>query len=787
MHTFAQPQRSTPEAGREVRSALRQQRPIGATNEAPPIVYEALQSPGQPLDTPTRAFFEPRFGHEFGRVRIHSDTKAARSTRAVNALAYTVGQDLVFGAGQFSPRSSAGKELLAHELAHAVQQTAISARPLGRLTVTSPGDGYEREADRVSSAVAHGAAIPAVQKASPTLVARKPDPVQPATEEDRRQVVDAAARWLTAMADQVQGMRQMAAVALATTPGSAAGPRAFHRYLNQEVLGRLLNNTISVFEAQRSDNPYINFPVESPEQTRLGEAYARAIEQFGLAIEEAAVNAPNLAPAVEETEASAYARNKLRWLEANPSTPLGAGLRTTFTQTEQDLSARRHQQVSTELTNLAATVHRFNLAGDGAQRLRSALLGSTYRLVKDPASGNVEAKSDATLQATIQPILDQLSGIEWAVSEAISRLDRAEARTRAFAADPTANQADGDKLQTHFATRDPGYATLLADRFARMARELRGQGSLFIHARNPQDPECTVGSIGGGLSVTAAHAEPNHFYFCQSIRVGEEERVSTVVHETVHAVIPSLGARGPVASTADTPRDRSYASERIYSHLSTEEALDNAESYSFYVDDLLGVQVQRPSAPQDTVTGCADAAPVHDAIARATYRIRLAAMWAEQTLAEHGATLPGYIVTIVQHGFPGADAARAQGVLTHLRNLAGTLDYYLPVVCRTATDTEARAGALVYGPRNTATAGGVGTTSRAYPAGTLRICPAWFPATPAVREDALTSILVLRYRGSVPIADIAGLVALARHIQEEAHPSVATRTLQQHQATDPPP
>lgn len=708
-------------------------------------MHDVLRSPGQPLDAATRAFFEPRFGYDLSQVRVHADAKAAGSARAVRALAYTVGRDVVFGSGQFSPGTAAGQKLLAHELAHAVQQSSTS----------------------------------------PTVVARVPDPVPQATAADRRQVVDDAARWFAGVADQVQTLRSEAAVALATTPGSAAGPRAFHGLLNQGLLSRLLGKAISVFEAQRSDNPYINFPAESPEQTRLGEAYSRAMEQFGLAIEEARANAVNLAPAVRETEEAEYARNNLRWMEANPAAPLAAGIRTTFTRAELDLSARHHQQVSTQLANLTATLHQYNLAGDGAQRLRLALLDATYRLVQDPATGSVAARRDATLEASIQPVLDRLAGIEWALSQAVDRLDRAETRTRAFAANAAANPAVGNTLQAHFSTRDPGYATLLADRFARMKRELRGQGSLAVHARNPQDSECGVGSVGGGLSVTKAHAKPNHFYFCQDVTIGDEDTVSTVVHETVHAVIPALGARAPVTPSSETPRDRSYAGERIYSRLSTEEALDNAESYSYFVDELLGVPVPRPSAPRDVVTGCANADPVHDALARATYRIRLAAMWASQTLDLHrGAALPQYVVTIVQRGFPGADAARAREVVTHLSNLAARLDYYLPVACRPATDSEARAGALVYGPRNAAAAGRVMATSRAYPAGTLRVCPAWFPADAAVREDALTAILVLRYRSTVPATDVMGLVTLARHIQEEAHPSVSGRTLQQHQAAD---
>jgi hypothetical protein len=89
---------------------------------APAIVNEVLQSSGQPLDVATRAFMEPRFGHDFSHVRVHTDAKAAASAHAVNALAYTVGQDVVFGAGEYAPQTTEGRRLLAHELAHTLQQ-----------------------------------------------------------------------------------------------------------------------------------------------------------------------------------------------------------------------------------------------------------------------------------------------------------------------------------------------------------------------------------------------------------------------------------------------------------------------------------------------------------------------------------------------------------------------------------------------------------------------------------------------------------------------------------------
>ena len=105
--------------------------PSASTN-APPIVHETLGGSGQPLDSSTRADMEPRFGYDFGNVRVHFDAHAAASARSVNALAYTVGNDIVFSEGAFAPDDPSGRSLLAHELAHVVQQSAAHT-PQGQL------------------------------------------------------------------------------------------------------------------------------------------------------------------------------------------------------------------------------------------------------------------------------------------------------------------------------------------------------------------------------------------------------------------------------------------------------------------------------------------------------------------------------------------------------------------------------------------------------------------------------------------------------------------------------
>ena len=97
----------------------------------PPIVHEALSGTGRPLDPATKEFFEPRFGHDFSSVRVHSGPAAEQSARSVNAHAFTVGRDIVFASGQYAPGSDSGRLLLAHELVHTIQQGS-QARTLAR-------------------------------------------------------------------------------------------------------------------------------------------------------------------------------------------------------------------------------------------------------------------------------------------------------------------------------------------------------------------------------------------------------------------------------------------------------------------------------------------------------------------------------------------------------------------------------------------------------------------------------------------------------------------------------
>jgi hypothetical protein len=120
-------------------------------------VWKTLNASGVPLDPVIRNEMELMFGTDFSGVRIHTGPQAAQSARSVNALAYTVAPHIVFGDSHFAPHTEGGKRVLAHELAHVVQQSqgAVRGSPTadGALSISDPSDPFEREADLIASQV----------------------------------------------------------------------------------------------------------------------------------------------------------------------------------------------------------------------------------------------------------------------------------------------------------------------------------------------------------------------------------------------------------------------------------------------------------------------------------------------------------------------------------------------------------------------------------------------------------------------------------------------------------
>jgi hypothetical protein len=162
--------------------------------ETEEIIHQS-RGGGQPLGESVRDQMETAIGSDFRGVRVHADGQADTLSRAVNARAFTVGHDLYFRQGAYEPGSSSGRELLAHELTHVVQQSGGGVQR--KLTISQPGDKYEQEADQVAhavtrleqSGVSSPAATPAVQRQLP---------VPPMEEEKKEETVQTKAEpgWL---------------------------------------------------------------------------------------------------------------------------------------------------------------------------------------------------------------------------------------------------------------------------------------------------------------------------------------------------------------------------------------------------------------------------------------------------------------------------------------------------------------------------------------------------------------------------------------------------------------
>jgi hypothetical protein len=120
--------------------------------EAAPEVESVISSSGRPLDRETRRYMESRIGFDFSKVRIHTDSRAAASAKSLNARAYTVGNNVVFGPARFAPNTTEGRRLLAHELTHTVQQTR-SEPHADVLPAGKPRDKFEIEANEFARSV----------------------------------------------------------------------------------------------------------------------------------------------------------------------------------------------------------------------------------------------------------------------------------------------------------------------------------------------------------------------------------------------------------------------------------------------------------------------------------------------------------------------------------------------------------------------------------------------------------------------------------------------------------
>lgn len=130
---------------------------LGAEEDEASPVHDVVGSGGgTPLDTATQATMESAFGTSFEHVRVHTDDRASASAESVGANAYTVGSDVVFRGGQYSPSTPTGQRTIAHELAHVVQQSqgpVDGSDAPGGIRVSDPSDRFERAAEQTADEV----------------------------------------------------------------------------------------------------------------------------------------------------------------------------------------------------------------------------------------------------------------------------------------------------------------------------------------------------------------------------------------------------------------------------------------------------------------------------------------------------------------------------------------------------------------------------------------------------------------------------------------------------------
>ena len=157
-------------AGQQQSSQRAVHRP-GTSQLASPEVLEWATGDGRPLHDATRLSFEQNFGFDFSGVRIHDDGAAHRAASALGARAFTVGPHISFAAGQHDPATDAGRHLLAHELAHVVQQRSISAS-VSDFTVLPSDHASEQQAQHAARTVTAGGLAPLLTPAPDAVVQR---------------------------------------------------------------------------------------------------------------------------------------------------------------------------------------------------------------------------------------------------------------------------------------------------------------------------------------------------------------------------------------------------------------------------------------------------------------------------------------------------------------------------------------------------------------------------------------------------------------------------------------
>lgn len=872
-------------------------------------ILEVVASPSEPMPVPIRQRMESRFGYRFDGVRVHADAKAASSAAAINAHAYTLGTHIVFGAGRYTPYSRYGERLLAHELAHVLQQGARGIPPaVSAVSIGARDDPLEREADALADAALQGSArgVPAradearVQRqetgetgprdadagppggestgagdAGPEAADAGPEPA-PAEAEVTPAPCDpqplSRAQYVAHPGTSTNdfGLTVLSgnvSVPAVTTRRARGGFVLEHTDAAMPALDSVYTQAGTFTEGQAhfignagADCPSGRYELrwtitpQGAARIRDGElehcadlqhafttslrryadivnrlaagrrvfvshrAAVRAVtRQAGAAPDDWAAVFRCLARKTEDRDLMQWHNPRDRRIPPSHRNSCayaraivhGSSFPHIGQHGTADLirdcgenggpvpapSRRRRMRVGKCAVGMPvpAAVHAWPPTAIGAVWLQrrnggAGSGGSTTTTTAPPASA---AATDPCAEA-ITETRDQ--ALDW-LGEAYNQLlrfDVEETFAQLGAAPDPEQERVRRTLARSFHTGDLDYVSVIRRRVLHMASTLRGN-ELTVTCAVSGDPHCRA----SGSGFTAAYvARPYAMVLCSLGSPGNRP-IQTFVHELAHAVVPQVGVSSTRADLRRGVRDRAYDHERLFRHMSVEEALDNAESYGLLVEQLATrTDVEVATSPVDTTTGCTDPVAPVTAIARFEQWNRDVRRWlvalihfiTSPTPPQAFADLPQNERDKLARYFPAiADVAGLRDLLAFYDRMAHALSVDVNVVCASAGGT-CSSGVLAYSPEGAVTEAAVTLRNRRLRE-SMHACPDWFGAGDDARIGALYAVFILSRPdwmiSAISLADVYQYVHLARDIGREVTPAPAASRAYEHLRATP--
>ncbi|MGH7391044.1 MAG: eCIS core domain-containing protein [Candidatus Rokuibacteriota bacterium] len=762
---------------------------------APDNWLEAL-GPGRPLDAAARAFFEPRFGHDFSHVRVHTDDRAAESARAVNALAYTAGHDIVFGRAQYASDASTGGRLLAHELVHVLQQRPAANRA---------GELAERAGPAADVA-------PAVSAGAPPLIRRACHAAgigAPAGCTDGAPVFLSgypAFRFVSDCDDLAPGQQALLIGHAMGLPADAA----FEVHGFSSVGGDPgFNENLSCARALKAKS-VLTDPVAAGgagvAAARIAGVFSHGATPGPSGARATVVLAPPtptpLPAAVPAPGATEFRITRVgtsttsRIFFARATAVLNAGA------SAQISAIKASAPASVRLIGFASADETATVAQDRADAVRAALTAAPNSVTVTSAVGNAaatETRSDFTQARSVEVLVgaaapatldcaavDLLGNPVNPPKQACTTMDpptwtafnaalpiAQDAMTRAVTAVAGVPDAtDAPVIDRFFGNHSAATLTTLRANLANLETNVNN-----LPARTECGGQCDIGGCDEGPIAyhTQASVVPPKMTLCvptfKNLHVNDQTR--NLVHETAHGTSPLGGAPGTGT------RDVAYRHERMLFHLAPADRLRNSDSYALFALFLREVQTTGVSSAvpagistpaSDTITGFVapgERPALELALARLEKRLTWAKDWVGQLYGQVNSVRTGALTWAASWAealmsqaalrFP-LTAPPAAPTIDDQTRVAAILDRYQRMrsaVKRDLTVTRMATGVVSWPVAMTFVAGD-----------TLEVGPDFFRATPDHQVSLLLENLAHATR-DVESAFVPGYVSLAEWIHAQ--------------------